>query len=465
MKKERVQEQNGVSKPTRSAVPFEPTFLAKLESKLPQEFDAGEIDQLTHIFQNTIDQQLNGILHFDGFFDKEIMQKAVFLSYYMESILGSRFIVTPKKAFWRRREDLLTQISCEFIQVEDDVERAIFRFITSPIDPRKELPLKVVFFRTKTNDILCLKASHEALDGTAVKEYLKLLSFLYSKLKEDPFYCPPVNGATNRSLKQIFQNLSLLQRLGVLLHLRAGKAVNSLPWKTQKAQNRRYEIILFTREQFRKIKALSKKMRISITDFIITAFHRVIGHLAHFSPGKKVLSTITVNLRVYLPENATTPLCNLTSSANVYSRYRPDERIEKTLVKITKAMRKKKKRGIGLGSALFCKWLFKLKFKKAEKILEKRIANQLQSNSTFPVITNVGLTNPSDFAFSNLTLKDAYIIPPFIKAPVFMMGALTFDEKLSFSIGYFEESYDSSLIRAFLEQMKEEMLSLAAISL
>ncbi|MHA1743592.1 MAG: hypothetical protein ACTSV6_05000, partial [Candidatus Heimdallarchaeota archaeon] len=92
MKKQRIQEQNGVSKTTRSDIPFEPTFLAKLESKLPREFDAGEIDQLTHIFQNTIDQQLNGILHFDGFFDKEIMQKAVFLSYYMESVLGSRFI-------------------------------------------------------------------------------------------------------------------------------------------------------------------------------------------------------------------------------------------------------------------------------------------------------------------------------------------------------------------------------------
>jgi len=443
---------------------FDMSILEQLESEIPQEILAGEIDQLTHIFQSTIDQQLNCVLSFDGFFDEKVMKKAVALSFFVEPVLGCRFVVDGTKSFWKRRKDFLAKITCEFTSV-DDPAPYISSFVTSPIDPRQDLPLRIAFYRTKVHDILCLKVSHEALDGTAVKEYLALLVKLYNALKKNPNFLPQPKKEVNRSLKQIFQHLTFLQKLNVLFHLRAGKPTKAFPWKSLEAKRRAYEIIYFTKEQYRKIKTLSRKMRVSITAFLITAFHRAVTRFITVPAGKKILSTITVNLRSFLPNPSSLSLCNLTSSANIYSKYHPEESFEGTLSQVLKSMDKRKKAGIGLGSALFCRLLFRTNHAKAHKILEKRIIKQRKTAQTFPVITNLGLANSSDFNFLDLKMTDAFILPPFIKAPAFMIGALTFNEKLSLSIAYFEESYEPSKVKAFLHEIKHELLSFTNQSL
>jgi NRPS condensation-like uncharacterized protein len=439
--------------------PADNSDLLFLEEQMPRTFAAGEIDMLTHVFSCTADQQINCVLYFNGHFNRERMERAVKLTFYTEPVLGSRFITTEKKAYWERRDDLHT---LEFITFSepDNLEQAVDSFITSPINPMIELPLRVAFFRHKEGDTLCLKVSHEALDGQGIKEYLGLLASYYSKLEKDPNFLPEPRTTIQRSLGQVFKGMGFFKRLGVYLQLRIRTPTWSLPWKSTEAKTRRFAIRKIAAEQFLKIKAYSKKLKVTISDIIATAFHRAMHRLVNVPINKKMFSTLTVNLRKYLPNLQATSLCNLTASSHPHAKYIPDETFEETLKQIHASTKQFKRKGAGLEAALFCKLLFSMKFSKAQDILEKSIQKEIKLKATFPVITNIGLVKETDLGFDGLDIRDGFIVSPFMKAPGFLMGVATLDQTMVLSMGYFEESYDTKIVNHFLDYLKDELTSL-----
>ena len=216
--------------------------LQALEDQMPKKIFAGEIDNLTHIFSCTADQQINCVLHFDGHFNQKLMERAVKLTYYADPVLGSRYVPDEKKAYWERRDDLHTLLFCSF-KSSKNIEQEVNSFVTSPIDSQFDLPLRIAFFRRKDGDTLCLKVSHEAIDGQGIKEYIVLLASFYNTLITNPNFLPKPKVDVDRSLKQVFKRLNFFKKLHVISQLRIRKPTWSFPWKSTEAKTRRLQTI------------------------------------------------------------------------------------------------------------------------------------------------------------------------------------------------------------------------------
>lgn len=432
--------------------------LYSLESKIPRKFIAGEIDKLTYVFGYIADQQINCVVHFNDHFDVQRMKRAVTTTFYAEPVLGCRFVDMSEDVFWKRREDLHDLELCIFEETKN-LEKSISKFLTSPCNPSVDIPLLVKIFRTEQGDSLCLKVSHLALDGGGIQDYVQFLSSIYNKLKHDPNYIPEPNVESDRSLKQVFKNLNFWRKLNVLSQLRIRPPTFAFPWDGIKAKTRKYSIFRFSKKQYWKIKQFSKKMKVTITDLIVTAYYRAMFRITKVPTKKKMLSTVTANLRGYMPNRQAKSLCNLTASSHPKLTYVPGEDFATSLKRVHKSTQKMKRKGPGLEAALFCRLLFSMPFNKAKDILRKTLVEQLEEKATFPVITNIGLTKAKDIAFDGVEAVDAFMLTPYMKAPGFLMGTLTFEETLMFTMAYFEESYNTPSIENFLNIMAEELLT------
>lgn len=432
--------------------------LYQLESKIPRKFAAGEIDKLTYVFGYIADQQINCVVHFDGFFDIARMKRAVVTTFYAEPVLGCRFVEMPEDAFWKRREDLHKLDLCTFEETKD-FDKSVSDFLTATCDPTTDIPLQLKFLRTKRGDSLCLKVSHVVLDGGGIQDYVVFLSKIYNKLKDDPTYLPEPNIESDRSLKQVFKRLSFWRKISVISQLRIRPPTFAFPWDAIKAKTRKYTIFRFSKDQYHKIKAFSKEMKVSITDLIVTAYYRAMFRITKVPLKKTMLSTVTANLRAHMPNRQAKSLCNLTASAHPRLSFVPGEDFATSLKRVHKSTQKMKRKGVGLEAALFVRLLFSMPFKKAKETLRKTFEKQVGLKATFPVITNIGLTKENDITFDGVEAIDAFMLTPYMKAPGFLMGTMTFEDNLMFTMAYFEESYNTPSIENFLNIMGEELLN------
>ncbi|MFW9922072.1 MAG: hypothetical protein ACFFDW_02160 [Candidatus Thorarchaeota archaeon] len=431
--------------------------LLNLEQQMPKKILAGEIDKLTHVLSYTADQQINCVLTLEGHFDLDRLRRAITLTYYAEPVLGSRFIVLPDEVYWHRRDDLHQFELCQF-EKPTNIEQAINKFVTSSIDARVELPLRIMVLRGETGDVLCIKVAHEAIDGGGIQDYISLLTSFYRKLKINPSFLPQPNQNNNRFLKQVFKGLNIFQKVFVTLSLRIRTPNMTFPWKSLEAKTRKFAVHRIAADSYRKIKDYSKKLKVTVTDLIVTAYFRAMARLTKHESKKPLISTYTVNLRSYMPNFKATSLCNLTTASHPKIKMSENEPFEKTLKKVYKSTQKIKRQLPGLEAALFCRLLFSMPFVKSKEILEKSIQKEVAMNATFPIITNIGLVRSEDIDFGDVVARDGYIITPFMKSPGFLMGTITFEESLIFSMGYFEESYETQTIKHFLQMMEEELL-------
>ncbi len=431
--------------------------LYELESKIPRKFAAGEVDKLTYIFGYIADQQINCVVHFDGFFDIARMKRAVVTTFFAEPVLGCRFVEMPKDVFWKRREDLHKLNLCSFEETKD-LDKSVSNFLTATCDATTDIPLQLKFFRTKKGDSLCLKASHLVLDGGGVQDYIVFLSEIYNKLKENPTHIPELNTESDRSLKQVFKHLRFWRKIHVISQFKIRPPTWAFPWDSLKAKTRKYIVYRFSKKQYRKIKKFSTEMKVTITDLILTAFFRAIFRITEIPIKKKLFGTITANLRAFMPKRQAKSLCNLSSSVHPIFSNIPGEDFTSSLKRIHKSTKKMKRKGTGLETALFLRLLFSMPFKKAKEILRKTLEEQVELKASFPVITNVGITKAKDITFEGVDAVDAFMLTPYMKAPGFLMGTMTFEENLLFTMAYFEESYNTPLIENFLKTMGEELL-------
>ncbi len=437
---------------------FDYSDLYQLESKIPRKFAAGEVDKLTYIFGYIADQQINCVVHFEGFFDIARMKRAVVTTFYAEPVLGCRFVEMPDDVFWKRREDLHKLDLCTFEETKD-LDKSVSDFLISTCDATTDIPLQLKFFRTEKGDSLCLKASHLVLDGGGVQDYVVVLSDIYNKLKKEPAYLPEPNIESDRSLKQVFKHLSFWRKINVISQLKIRPPTWAFPWDAVKAKTRKYTIFRFTKNQYHKIKEFSKNAKVTITDLILTAFFRAVFKITNIPAKKKLFGTFTANLRAFMPNRKAKSLCNLSASVHPIFSNIPGEDFATSLKRVNKSTRKMKRKGTGLETALFLRLLFSMPFKKAKEILRKTLEEQVKLKASFPVITNIGITKANDITFEGVEAVDAFMLTPYMKAPGFLMGTMTFEDNLLFTMAYFEESYSTPLINNFLSLMSEELLT------
>ena len=163
---------------------------------------------------------------------------------------------------------------------------------------------------------------------------------------------------------------------------------------------------------------------------------------------------VSIDLRRYLPDRRAEAICNLSGALYVALERVLGEPFEGTLARVAAVMNKLKQDYSGIESAAGLEYLFSQGFMGLEKYLAESAEQGRKYNVTFPLLSNFGVLD--GYRFGELHMTKGYITSPIMYPPGFMLGATTFNEEITLSIGYCGTE-NTKQIKRFLEAYLEEL--------
>lgn len=290
-------------------------------TKSRERFRAEIWDQMQFFFQEYNDHQVHAVINFDGLLDRDCLQKAVFLTMELTPLLGSKFVVNKFRPYWEKVSQFQATDIISFVD-SPNPEEELSRFITGMTNELTgpQLMVRVIgSFNKDTEgikDTLCIVINHMVCDGAGFKEYLYLLSAVYTKLLNGTDHFAEYHHGS-RSAKQIYRTLKLRDRLKIfLLPNQPQKNKKKIYFPLSNAEDPRTPFILthkLASDRFHLLKAYGKKYSATINDIILTAYYRALSKILDLKPDESLTIPCMVDLRRYLPNNQADAICNLSS--------------------------------------------------------------------------------------------------------------------------------------------------------
>lgn len=285
------------------------------------------------------DHHLHTVLTFDNHLNIDVLKRAVMQSTQKLPLLLCHFKETKKGAFWQESvfsaEDLVFLVETQ--APETEVDRALVTKLSTENGP--QICFTVV--RTESTDQLVIIMNHMLADGAGFKEYLYLLSELYSNLLENPDYAAKLSLGS-RSLKQVFDQLSRKEIKSIFTEKTKQKAVHN-PTLPLKGDPKNPKIIWtkLPKENFSQILHYAKEHDATVNDVLFATMVRTVLQ----TTGQHEISIdCPVDLRKYLPSKTSSGITNLT--ANITCQISTDDDLtsfESTLQAVKKSLDPQKK--------------------------------------------------------------------------------------------------------------------------
>ena len=387
------------------------------------------------------DQQLCMIVKLGGMLDDKVLAKAIRLTLDLELVLGCRFVDNDGSPFWERRDDLDQINFCSVAETESP-EQAINAFVNEAIHADVDPIVALRVFREKEADTVCIKMNHSACDAGGLKEYVWLLSDVYSMLAT----C----GRTS-----IQPNLGRRDQSQILERTKDPKslAMKGFPAPTwafpQKAGIQRlHAFSTISKDQFKIIKQYATDKKATVNDLLLTALYRTFFAINNISEGKPMILQVSIDLRRYLPNYKAEAICNLSGAIYIALERKNGETFEGTLARVVASMGKLKANYPGLESAAGLEYLFSQGFAEMEKYLVQSAEMGKKYNVTFPLVSNFGVL--CDYHFGELQMTGGFISSPIMYQPGFMLGVTTFNDEMTLSVGFCGEE-NIKPVRSFLD--------------
>lgn len=256
------------------------------------------------------------VLEFGNPLDIDRLKTAVRLSVDAEPVLGCCFVEDSVRAYWRRFEQLDTMEWCRVEENTGDQGKALQRVLTMPLQPDSR-QLQVHVLRLDGKDILCIKMNHACTDGAGVKEYLRLLSVIYTKLCENPSWVPVPNTSGRRDAGPVFEALGIADpRMAYSPQLAALRPTWAFPYRNGVPETFRFVIRRLDSACLDGILSYARERKATLNDMILTAYYRALFEMQAPVPGEPMEIYVTCDLRRYLPDRKAGTVCNLSGILN-----------------------------------------------------------------------------------------------------------------------------------------------------
>ncbi len=420
------------------------------------DYTAEIFDQVQRLFDvnGFNDHELHGVLKFERPLDPEILKKAVIASIEAIPILGARY-VDGARPRWTSLDPV-------------DYERAVFvapteaefeAFVVSKVDEGLGPQIRVCALDSDPYAV-AFKMNHMICDAAGFKQYLDILSRIYSKLTMQVTYRPlTING--DRSFNGVLEQFATSVKLRSLFT--QGKdsrwtGRRRFPLSADREARPFIAAHKLDRTKVTAIKRFCRAKGATLNDAVLTALYRVLFRRLALKSGEELQIPVMVDMRRYLDRTAEfESLTNLTSMVSTQLEYRPDDRFEDTLGRARAAMLAKKGANIGLNGFV--------KLNLVYRTLGDRIANRLlRSRLKNPLIcmTNVGVLDPARMSFGDLRPKDAYLCGSIKYRPYFQLAVSSYDGELTLTVNQYGSAGDRERISAFLSDIAEELPEIEA---
>jgi len=297
------------------------------------------------------DQQLCMVVKLSGRLDENVLTKAILLSVDFEPVLGCRFVENHGNPFWERRRDLNQVMICLVVETVLP-HKALEEFVNEPIHADLDPLVSVKIFREEEGDIVCIKMNHSVSDAGGLKEYVFLLSDLYTMLNTcGRSSIQPNMGRRDQS--QIFQHTNYP---AIIAMKEFPLPTWTFPQKEGEEPLHSFKVI--SQARFTAAKEYAHKRKATVNDVLLTALYRTLFAVNNISRDKPMIMQISIDLRRYLPEHRAEAICNLSGALYVALERRMGEPFEGTLERVCASMNKLKQDFPGLESAAGLEYLF-----------------------------------------------------------------------------------------------------------
>lgn len=401
-------------------------------------------------------EQIQIVLSFEERIDFECLKRAVRLSVDAEPILGCEFVTSENKPIWRRHKNLDKITWCKLVETEKSDE-ILHTILCKPLES-ENYQLEVYLLRTIKNDLLCIKINHSCSDGGGAKDYLHLLKEIYTQLTKNVNFYPEINHNSNRSGSQIFENLGILNPVTLINpHLTELKPTWAFPNKQSKVESFNYSVLHLTGNEMSELVLYAKEKKVTLNDLILTAYYRALFTIINPDFDRPMEICVTTDLRKYLKGNKAAAICNLSGVLN-HRISRKEENNEATLFRVSGEMKKIKKEEWGLHSAVLVEMLAGMDFETVAASIRTAWEESVRWGKSTINLSNFGLISQEPLYFGDIAAQDAYMLTPVFKAPSFMLGASTYRNKLTFTVGFCEPEVIEEDVKQFLSNFKKELL-------
>jgi NRPS condensation-like uncharacterized protein len=437
-------------------------------------FPASGHDVLNHLSQiNMPFLQIQAILNLDGRLNLDKINKAIRISLDVEPVFGCEF-VEGHPPYWKRLNNL-DEIAFCTIEETDNPDEAIKLFIQKPLKVDSDSNITAKLIRLKEHDILVLKINNACCDGTYAKEYIQLLSNIYSSIDQKD-----VDFNAESRIDSMVNESALYEELGKAhpelnwnQMLDFPKTMWAFPWRNSGKDEIRYAVNRITHTSFDSIYQFAKSRGATVNDLILTSFYRAMFKLSKPIYGIPMDITSKKDLRSYINDSRSQLARNFTGGFITSIAKFSNESFEDTLSRVIRAQTDNSTQRISnssrpagisgaVGEEYIGKTCYSYLINYSERLAKYSEIYRSQpyyvGNICFPEFYDIGSLSSALIKFGNTIVSDAYLLPPAIRAPGFMLFSNSYNDILTLSIGYYKDSVSHKDMESILNTIEKELI-------
>jgi len=433
---------------------------------LPKQYKTVKGDRALSANRRICDLQLHCVITFRGRLDQGRLSKAVRLSLDAEPVLGCRLVENRWCQFWQRREDLNDLEFCRLTET-DCPEKALINYMVSPYDPYNDPMVQAHIFRSES-DTLCIKANHIVSDAGGLKEYARLLAFIYRNLGNHPEFKPKINLSGRRSYEQVTEFLCLPDKLKIMhlslmnwfdnLYPRKNWAFPFLP--SHSTSDQTFFIRRISDDLFKRIKQYIAHHDVTVNDILTACLFCGLYKIIQPDLNTPLRLGVTVNLRRYLPGRQGEAVTNLSNLflLNIGSHVSPS--LKETISLVHNQMKAYKENYIGLDitrKSIFSVPCLPISAARGFHNFVLKLNRFLGPKNIPPWFTNMGIIDRIDTDFGEVETTDAFMTAPVVYAPLLAIGATGFADSVTITIGFCRTSHDEKKLTDLLDAFEKEV--------
>ena len=431
-------------------------YIENLHKNLPQFLPTEIGDRVQFFLRKNADQQMRFVIFLSQQIQFDVLKKALRLAICTEHVFSYFYKEEGNRAYWQKQEEIDTSLLIELIETDTDLNNEINNFLCLEISPFHFPIVRVKVIRTKQKDTVCINMNHTPTDGSGLKEFVKTLALIYSNLVSNPEYIVEPDIYKDRSLKQVFNNFSFLQKLKFVLQgFKSPKRIPSWSFDLNKSETENQKQFITTSispDTFDRIKLYGKLNYASINDVVLASFIRAFVNTNDKNEFAAKPIIVPVDLRKYVKPNHKTGICSLTGSLICNIGQDIGKTFNDTLIKVREEMNYKKK--INAEMNMLSTVIVSSKLMPYPKLKETFMNRKMPP---IPLVTNVGIITPTDINFDGMPVEHSYITGAICFGNNFCLGYSTFQKEMTFSIGFTGEELQHQKVKNFMNSFKVEL--------
>jgi NRPS condensation-like uncharacterized protein len=419
-------------------------------------FKAEVFDKLQFLFEEYKynDHQLHCIITFKGRLNRDIFEKAVFMSIESVPILGCRYVFDARDPYWESigKSEYAKAISFEECS---NLDQRINELLTSRTSVLEGPQVKFTVLTGPENDVLSVAMNHMVCDAAGFKDYLYLLGSIYSNLIKNPAYITSTRFKGTRSLNQVFSRLNIINKTKMLFlspNSKNSQYKLATEYPTNEAFQPYTQIQKLPSTQYQALKTYCESKNVTLNNVMLAAYYRTLYRLFNIKSNIALNIPCTIDLRRYLPNQKAQTICNLASWIMCDIIPGENEKFDETVKRVHIVMESKKKSFPGLNGLARLSLVSQIfpysKFKES-----------IKRNLKYPLfaLTNIGMIDKNSLVFDQLCVTDAFMTGSIKYPPYFQMGLSTFNNTITFSLNLSDCESDRELIKRYFDLFNREL--------